>query len=113
MQTIFLPASNIHYGGTGGHGGNLWGDVPSLLAEHLGIGMGIPGMGAGVNLSPGNSPSNDEEEEDRRRQPCTCGAQDTYGIQFEKLSLNCGFILKAHEEAVGLEEKRRERVIYI
>lgn len=116
-----LPASAVHYKGTVNHGGDPW-DSPTF-ANPAGTSRTSPAprpprrlqsfdsvLGRFAKDSEGDV---DADAMDWRKQPCTCGARDTYGIQFEKLSLNCGYILKAHEDVVLAELQRRVKVVAI
>jgi hypothetical protein len=87
----------VHYKGTLKHGGDPWHYYPFALSS----------------LLSDTDTDTDAEEvgSDWRSQPCSCGAQDTYGIQFEKLSLNCGYILKAYEVSILADEEKRIRTI--
>jgi len=79
----------VHYRGTFKHGGDPW-YYPSAVSYLV-----------------------SDAEANVWSQPCNCGAQDTYGIRFEKLSVDCGYILKAHEASIRAEEAKRIRVAYI
>lgn len=121
LKMTMLPASAVHYKGTVNHGGDPW-DIPTFVgpagASRTGGVPRAPRRVSSFDSVPGQLGEDNEEDVDAdvldwRRQPCTCGARDTYGIQFEKLSLNCGYILKAHEDVVLAEVQRRVKVVTI
>lgn len=110
LQMTLLPASSVHYKGTINHGGDPW-RVPSALGPVWG---GNPAAHTRARTPvpvPVVGNRNEGERPDWIRQRCTCGAQDTFGIQFQKLSLNCGYILKAHEDVALAELQKRVKIV--